>query len=472
MTSPGRPELSGRRSICLRNTAASLIAVSLVTTGAVPATARDAVPPVVLPDRFESGPDRGPPTAVAPWWTAYGDPALAPMIARLHASNTTIAQARARLAAAEAAVRAGRASQRPFASGDASATSARGPLINAAGESGDLYAGRVTVGWEPDVLGRLSGERAAERSDAAAAAALLDDTMLLMEGRLIQSWLSVRAFSAALTEADRAVALLRQARTIAGRRRDIGQVALSEVDSAQARLDAALQRQSAVIEARAAAAREVGFLLDEATPAGFTADIETAVPLPAIAAGLPSDLLLRRPDIAAARHRVLAADQRLASARNGWMPAFSLTASGGTASANLGQILSGGAANLLLGALLSLPVFDGGRQKARIAGRRAELDLAEAQYRETVLGALRDVNNQLRDYEGCKATLAREIGHEHSAATLRDASRVRFENGTIGRLAMIDAEVLVAERALTRKLAQLQCYGASVAVFQSLAGPA
>lgn len=454
-----------------RVTFASLIAIALATNSGVPAAARDAVPPIVLPDRYEGGLGQGAPTATAPWWSAYGDPALAPMIARLHAANTTIAQARARLAAAEAAMRAGRASQRPFVSGDASATSARGPLINAAGESGDLYSGRITVGWEPDVLGRLSSDRAAERSDAAAAAALLDDTRLLMEGRLVQSWLSVRALTAALIDADRAVALLREARAIAAQRRSNGQIALTDVDSAQARLDAALQRQSDLVMTRAAAAREAGFLLGETAPAALAADTEAAVQLPEIAAGLPSDLLLRRPDIAAARNRVAAADQRLASARDGWMPVFSLTASGGTASSSLGQILSGGAANLLLGALLSIPVFDGGRQKARVAGRRADVDLAEAQYRETVLGALRDVNNQLQAYEECRSALSREIGQERSASTVRDAARGRYENGTIGRLAVIEAETLVAERSLARKLAELRCYSTSVAALRSLAGP-
>lgn len=448
---------------------ASLLALYSATTGTL-AAAKDGVPPIALPERYEGRTGEGTPVSNAPWWNVYGDPQLGSLIERLHAANTTIAQARARLAAADAATRAGRASQGPFASVDASATSAQGPLINAAGESGNLYSGRLNVSWEVDVLGRLSGERAAERLDASAAASLLEDAKLLMEGRVVRTWLSLKAFSAAQIDAERVVTLLKEASLIVQRRRDMGQVSLQEVDTAQSRLKAALQHQADLQLSHATAARELGFLLGETTPIFLVAAPEPTIQLPQIAAGLPSELLMRRPDIAAARSHLMAADERLVSSRRGWLPSFGLTASGGAASSSLGQILSGGAASLLLGALFSIPVLDGGRQKARIAGRDAEVALAEARYREAVLGALRDVNNHLQAYDNCKSLLAHASEQEQSAASMLAAAHVRAKNGTISGLALINAEAMHIERTSSRQEIQLGCYHKLADTLQSLGG--
>ncbi|WP_240949973.1 TolC family protein [Novosphingobium sp. ERN07] len=456
-----------RRFVTVRLALASLIALSVATTGTF-AAAKDGLPPISLPEQYESNTGDGTPVSNAPWWSVFGDPQLASLIERLHAANTTIAQARARLAAAEAAARAGRASQGPFASVDASATSVQGPLINAAGESGNLYSGRMNVSWEVDVLDRLSGERAAERLDASAAAALLEDAKLLMEGRVVRTWLSLKALSAAQIDADRAVRLLQEASVIMQRRRDIGQVALQEVDTAQSRLKAALQHRSDLQLSHATAARELGFLLGETTPIFPAAAAEPTIQLPQIAAGLPSELLVRRPDIAAARSHLMAADQRLVSARRGWLPTFGLTASGGAASSSLGQILSGGAASLLLGALFSIPVLDGARQKARIAGRDAEVALADARYRETVLSAVRDVNNHLQAYNNCKTVLSHANEQEQSASSMLAAANGRAKNGTIGRLALIDVEIMYIERTSAQIFIQTICYHNLADVLQSL----
>lgn len=449
---------------------ATLTAFS-IATAAVAGQARDQLPSLLIPQNYESGPELVANKAGSPrWWSIYNDPELDELVARLHASNTTIAQARARLASAQAAVRTGKASQSPYASLDISGTSVEGPLINAAGESGLLYSGRVNVSWELDLLGRVAGERAAELHDAGATRALLADVTLLMEGQLVRHWFSLRAQSFALADAERSVILLGEAAQIVQARRSLGLVSMQDMDAAQNRLNAARQTQADIRLARDIASREIGFLLGEARLVDSDAAPEASSDLPQIAAGLPADLLLRRPDIAAARSRLMATDERLASARKGWLPAFGLTASGGTASSSLGEILSGGAVSLLVGALFSIPVFDGGRHKARVAGHKADVDLAEAQYRETVFAALRDVNTHLQAYQSCRESLRFVAELERSAELLRDAAHARAANGTISRLAEIDAEANYVERTFDRRQAQSGCYRISVDLQQSLGG--
>lgn len=465
-----RSSLASARTKLLGRALLAAVASLSFSTASAGRDLRDAVPAIALPERFAEDPAGSSRTGNVTWWRLYGDQGLERLVAKLHANNTGIAQARARLAEAEAAARAGAASQAPSADINLSASSARGPLVNAAGESGNLYAGRLSISWEADLFGRLSGERYAEKLDVAATEALLADTTLLMEGRVARAWFSAQRLSSALVAVDRIVRLQGEALEIMQRRRSAGLISALELDDIQARLQAAIRRQSQLTLARSFALRELGFLLGE------TAGIEvgpTEAPsgqLPEIAAGMPSELLLNRPDIAAARNRLLAADGRLRSARKGWLPVLGLTASGGGASASLSQIVSGGAGSFLIGALLSLPALDGGRQKARVAGRIAGLELAEVQYRETVLAALRDVNNHLLAYQHCRRDLAIAVSREGSASSLLTAAHVRAENGTISRIAEIDAEMRVLQSSLDRADVERSCYGSSVDLLQSLGG--
>jgi len=146
-------------------------------------------------------------------------------------------------------------------------------------------------------------------------------------------------------------------------------------------------------QARDSALRRLGFLLGETAPPAL--EPGTLAVVPDIPAGLPADMLARRPDVTAAIARLEASDSRLHAARKSWLPSFALTASGGAASPSLGQLLASSARDFGLSALLSLPLFDGGRRKAAIAGRKAEVELAAAHYRESVLVSLREVNDRL-----------------------------------------------------------------------------
>jgi len=430
------------------------------------------LPEFALPERFDH--DLAPAPTATPrrdWWEQFGDSGLSGLIARMHAGNTGIRQAAARLSAARAAAMAGTARRAPALGLEAGASHAGGPLVNAAGESGDLFTARASAAWEIDLFGRLAGERTAERREADAAEALLRDTTLLMEAETARSYFAARYYAGSVVEAERAAALAGEALAVTERRRQLGLVAPDEVLAARNRLAAARATADALALMRDRARRQLGLLLGETgAPDGDPSEAGQDREPPAVPVGLPAELLSRRPDLAAARHRLMAADARLRAAKSGWLPALSLTASGGSAAAGLGQLFSAAAGSFGLGALLSLPIFDGGRGKARIAGRSSERDLAEAQYRERVLVALREVNDGLQALQVRRRDLASAREAARGGAALLATAQQRAANGTIGRLDAIDAEIAAAQHRLALSQAGGRAMISAVDLFQALGG--
>lgn len=402
------------------------------------------------------------------WWSIYGDPALNALIDRMHASNTSIAQAAARLSALRARARLGTASQTPFISADVSASQAGGPLINKAGGSGSLITAGVSISWEADLLGRFAGDRAAEKLDAQASGALLRNTRLLMEAETAQSYFTVSHLQNALAQAKQSAALWHEREVIAAARmrngliqkNDLGEVRRSSL--AKADTVANLEHDLSAAENRLA------FLIGDSKFAGIaTAELP---PAPAIPAGLPSEVLQRRPDVAAAIAHLEASDQRLTSMKRSWFPVFNLTASGGAAAPSLGEILSSSAQNFGLGLLFSMPLLDGGRHKARVAESRAELDLASAQYRETMLTALSEVNDALSAVSAAdkQSRLASEdLGISSSKA---ETIKLMAANGTASRAQILEAQLEVTELQQKRLERDYRRLIASVDLIKTIGG--
>lgn len=384
------------------------------------------------------------PVATGRWWQAFGDPELDALIARMHAGNTTIQQGAARLAAARAAAHLGAASRSPQIGFDASASHASGPIINDAGASGSLYTARISVSWEADLLGRMSGQRKAERLDAKAAEALLRDARLLMEAETARTYFEAVYLQQAEASATRQAALWQEREAIAADRARHGFAPQIDIGQLRQRSIASAAEAAALSQQLAEARDALGFLVGE--PAPLAAAARDLPEVPEVPAGLPSQVLARRPDVDAAASRLEAADSRLQSARRSWLPMFSLTASGGGASPSLGQILSASARDFGAGLLFSLPLFDGGRHKAQVAGSKAERALAEAQYREAMLAALREVNDALAAVEasGKQARLADEsltLGESEAAIQTRRAAI-----GTVSRAQLLESQLAASRK--------------------------
>ena len=192
--------------------------------------------------------------------------------------------------------------------------------------------------------------------------------------------------------------------------------------------------------------------------------------LPIVPPGVPSTVLTRRPDVAAAQSSMLAAQKRVGVAQAAWFPDLSLTANGGFASSELGDLFKWSARSWGIGALLSLPVFDGGRREAGVRGANAQWDAAAAGYREQVLIAFRDVEDQL----SALRLLADQAGAQKQAVDAASRATVlstsRYRNGYVSQLELLDArrsELANRRQALQVRAAQ---YQATVGLIRALGG--
>ncbi|HKX44229.1 MAG TPA: TolC family protein, partial [Burkholderiaceae bacterium] len=192
--------------------------------------------------------------------------------------------------------------------------------------------------------------------------------------------------------------------------------------------------------------------------------------LPIVPPGVPSTLLTRRPDVAAAQSSMLAAQQRVGVAQAAWFPDLSLTANGGFASSELGDLFKWSARSWGIGALLSLPVFDGGRRAAGVQGANAQWDAAAASYREQVLVAFKDVEDQLSALRLLTDQANVQAQAVDAASRASVLSTTRYRNGYVSQLEVLDArrsELANRRQALQVRAAQ---YQATVGLIRALGG--
>jgi len=374
------------------------------------------------------------------WWTIFDDPQLAELIEASSEANTSIQAAAARLAKARSLVGAAEADRKPQVVGAAGYDRQGGPLINKAGASGNLYTVSVGASYEVDLFGRLAGTVDAATLDAEAREALLQSTRLMVHADVAQTYLALR-----MLDVERAVvratwhsqqATLR----VAERRFALGSVA--ELDVARLRTDAAAaQAELLVLDRRRSELEHALALLCGRVASTFRLDErDWSVAVPNIPPGIPAAVLARRPDIAAVQHAMRAAQARLGVAQASWLPGVTLTTAQGFASAELRNLLAMSARAYGLGALLALPLFDGGRREAAVQGARADLETEAVAYRERILTALREVEDQLA---ALRVLAEHELAQEEAVAAASRASTLaksRHESGLASQLEWLDAQ--------------------------------
>ena len=192
--------------------------------------------------------------------------------------------------------------------------------------------------------------------------------------------------------------------------------------------------------------------------------------LPVIPAGLPSTLLTRRPDVSAAQRSMLAAQSRVGVAKTAYYPRVALTGSAGYASTELSDLFEWSSRAWLLGAIASLPVFDGGRRKAGVESASAELDGEVARYREQILLAFKDVEDQLSALRLLADQAEAQARAVQSSSRSTAPSDVRYRSGYVSQLDLLDAqrsELRNRRQALQVRSAQ---YQATVGLIRALGG--
>ncbi|WP_156680627.1 efflux transporter outer membrane subunit [Sphingomonas profundi] len=410
------------------------------------------------------------------WWEGFGDPVLTGLETRAEAASPTIAAAIARYDQALAIADRADAERLPTVSAGADLSreraSSRRPLARG---NGGTYTNRTlggSFGWEVDLWGRLRDNARAGRADAAASAADLASARLSLHAAVADTYFRLRGLDAEAELLRQTTAAYARAFELTDIRHSGGIASGLDTSRAQSQLSDARAQLATVALDRATAEHQLAALVGEA-PAGFAiVPVTGQLEPPRVPAGTPSQLLQRRPDIAAAERRMFAANARIGGAKAAWFPLVTLGASGGYQSAG-GGLLASAASYWALGPLsLAAPLFDGGRRNADIRRARADFAEAAADYRGTVLTAFREVEDglaaarHLADAEREQQTAAR------AAAKTTDLALIRYRDGASDYLEVVVAQTagLIAERsALALRTQRLQ---ATTAIVRAIGGGA
>ncbi len=426
---------------------------------------KEAAPENGNPDEWK--PARPAFTDQSAWWTLFGDPVLDSLMPQLEAANTSVRTALARLSQARAVVREARAGFFPTAggTGDVSRGQSGGGLPVATS-----YNARLTSSWELDLFGgtRRSVESAAE--SARSAAADLADALLSMRAELAQNYFQLRSLDEQIALYNESIAAYERSYAITGNRYKAGVVTRIDVAQAETQLKAA---QAQIVELdlqRRQMEHGVAVLL------GLPPSLFSLKPgrldatLPAVRAGLPSALLERRPDIASAEHGMAAANAKIGAAIAAYFPSFSLTAAGGFASGDFSKWFTVPYRFWSLGPGLALPLFQGGALVARTDQAVAAWEASVAGYRQTVLNALQEVEDQLA--AGSLLRSETKI-QEEALAAARLAERLALSQylaGTTTYLTVVTAQTTALGNARTVVTLKGRRFVAAVALIRALGG--
>ncbi|RFP20323.1 efflux transporter outer membrane subunit [Duganella sp. BJB488] len=402
-----------------------------------------------------------------PWWQLFGDPLLNQMADSIEVSNQNVAAAVANYAQARALVEQQRASLFPSATLNGSANRSGGggntPTAN-------QYRANIGASWEPDVWGKLRAGANNANASMQASAAELAAARLSAQGELATNYFSLRQTDAQKALLDATTEGYERVLQITQNRFDAGIAAKSDLLQAQTQLANARIDQVTLTRQRATLEHAIAVLLGKAASDFSLPPAPWKVVVPDVPTGVPSTLLQRRPDIAAAERRVAAANEQIGVARSAYFPSLNLTGSFGYGSSSTGGLFNASNNLWSLGLSAAQTLFDAGATKARVSGAVAQRDAAIAQYRQTVLAAFADVENQLAATRAlAQQQDLRKIASE--AADQVEAQMLnRYRAGQVGYSDVVTAQntALAARRALVQSQADRQT--TAVALIQSLGG--
>jgi NodT family efflux transporter outer membrane factor (OMF) lipoprotein len=383
------------------------------------------------------------------WWQGFGDAQLDQMIRQAVSDNPGLVQAAARLRLAEAQAQAAHAAQLPGAKltgGETRLKIPSGfPQAIAGGQTvwlGDLGA---VLSWDLDLWGEHADAAAQTRALATAAGLDIDNARLLLTGALVQSYIDLYRSYALADIAERAEAQRTNILDIARQRVTAGLDTRVEVREAEGALPQARLALTQAQSAQALAVHQLAALGGRGADAyaGIARpqlNLDAALPLPS---ELPVNLLARRPDVIAARARIDAADASKRAAKAAFYPNITLTALAGFASFSLTDLISAKSFGYGAGPGLSLPLFDGGRLRAQYRGSEAGLDLAVANYDDTVVRAIHQAADQLSLIDALVAEQAQQRESLNAAEEAYRLAEERYRAGLAGYLTVLNVETEV-----------------------------
>ena len=408
------------------------------------------------------------------WWEIFQDPKLNELEERINVSNQNLKAAEAQYIQARALVRQNRADYFPTITAGLSATrdhqSQNRPLFSQATNTYTDIALPVSASYEADIWGRVRRTVEASRSEAQASAADLEGVRLSLHAELASDYFQLRELDAEEQLLSSTVSAYEQALDLTQNRFKGGIASGVDVAQAQTQLETTRAQAIDIGVQRAQFEHAIAVLVGQAASTFTIASSPLTTLPPTIPAGLPSELLERRPDVAAAERRIAAANANIGVAKAAYFPNVSLTTSGGFESNTITNLLSGPSGFLMAGASAVVTAFDAGRRHAVSDQAQAAYDQSVANYRETVLSAFQDVEDNLAALRILQDEARTQQAAVQAAQNSLNQSLTRYKGGVTTYLEVITAQGL----ALSDERTAVQILGrrisASVLLVRALGG--
>jgi multidrug efflux system outer membrane protein len=382
------------------------------------------------------------------WWRLFNDRELTRLIDRALAANNDLAAAKARVDTARALVGLDRARMFPTLDLNGSAgisrasqesTTDRLPVAIPIDLESQRYRGTFDLAYDPDLWGRNKRLLEASTAEAAAAAALFDAQRLGIATETARQYFLICGLDAQETVLQDTIKSRQSTLDLQKSKADAGLI--DGLSTSQARTELELARNDlALVQRQRGSAEHALAVLCGSRPSDFSVSRRTSSPaMPSIRAGLPAEVLSRRPDVRAAEQNLRAANARIGVAEAAFYPNFSLAAGGGFESVDVKNFLDWENRVLSLGAGVAARIFDGGSNKANFEAAVSRRDESLANYKNTLLVALREVEDALLDLKGLARSRA---ALELALASARDTRRIsqeRYDKGLSSYLEVVEA---------------------------------
>jgi NodT family efflux transporter outer membrane factor (OMF) lipoprotein len=409
-----------------------------------------------------------------PWWTLFADAELDRLMQQVQISNQTIRAAEARVRQARAAADQARAGLFPTLTANASATRSKSPSLanrpSFATGPVNNYEASLNASWELDLWGRVRRSIEAGEASWQASAAQLEAAQLSARASLAQSYFALRVADLGQRLLEDTVKAYARSLELTRNRYAAGVVARVDVVQAEVQLKSAQAQLIDVGVERAQLEHAIALLVGKA-PADFALGPgEAPLAMPAVPVALPSELLERRPDVAAAERAMAAANAQIGVARAAYFPTLSLSATSGFRATEVSSLFSAPSRLWSLGAAAAEPLFDGGLRRAQTAQAIAVYDADVATYRQTVLTGFQEVEDNLAALRILEQEAAVQEEVVQAARQAVELTTNQYQAGVVSFLNVLTAQTT----AFNNERAALGVLGrrltASVALVKALGG--
>jgi NodT family efflux transporter outer membrane factor (OMF) lipoprotein len=423
-----------------------------------------------MPTTWRAGTEQGVAPVERQWWESFGDPVLTALVQQALTGNGDLRVARARVAQYRALVGVAEAGQKPVVSVDATPTRTR--TLNYVGNPyvTNVYQAEIQASYEIDVWGRLASLTDAATATYRAEQANADAVALSIAATVASGYLNLRGLDAQLELTEATLKLREESSKLAKRQFDVGYSSRLEWLQAQAEYQTTAEQvpqlKRSIFEQENALSILVG-----GNPGAIArgAELEQLAP-PAVPAGLPSELLRRRPDIARAEFNLVAINANLAATRDALLPSFKLTTAGGFENFKVHEIFNAPTAVWRLTGAVAAPLFEGDRLQHQTDSVAAQRDQVIVAYESAVRSAFSETDNSLGAIHRLKEQAVQNDARRATAAETLRIAHNRYRNGYASYLEELDAQRTLYNADVGRLQLKTRMLVASVDLYRAMGG--